>query len=658
MQALQYFKKHYHRPDRLLILLDNPQHSWQSELAQKQLNLLLEALQQTQLIKHISNPFNVPLNLEPKPFKTQPRQDNQIAQQGHVIMLSLTLTANAQQTPKQLHQHISQLQQVLATYAKPAGYQFYLNGELALNWQYMQVLKHDISWFLPVILLIFILICSWVIKQRYWSICLLIQAIISLTLTLGIAAFAQLTLAAISAFIIIIVMSLTLAYGGHLYFDWQRYRQQNNAHLLALSASLQHNRLAITLGSITTSIGFGLLYLSQSPAIQDFGILVAFAVLINLLLSFTLLPALLSHSNVNSIQQKNFFEKLQCKPPTIINRRYLSAAILLISIAALVPISQLKFDDDPLAYFAQDNPFRISTTKIEQHFTGINQLHYVVDSGQANGIIAPQYISFINQLRRYLTQQPQVIKVDSIVDWIKAYGLGSQQLHNLLPQLHDTAINQELNQDANASVISLYLAPMTAKQLLSFTAKTQQWLTANAPYRVSPALSQQLVFAQLSIHNAQIMLQAMLASLLLLTGILLLLQRSLKVALMALLLNGLPLLWGFAIWQYVGGSLSLGCAVVMGMIFGIMVDDTLHLILKNKLQQRPSLALLCRRTETILPAISFTSFTLISAFSLGQLSNFGPILEISLLATILLSLAWWFDAIGFKYIYALFGEVD
>jgi predicted RND superfamily exporter protein len=109
----------------------------------------------------------------------------------------------------------------------------------------------------------------------------------------------------------------------------------------------------------------------------------------------------------------------------------------------------------------------------------------------------------------------------------------------------------------------------------------------------------------------------------------------------------------FGFWQFIGGSLSLGCAVVMGMILGIIIDDSLHLLLKVHEPKTSSVDLTFAGFGVVTPAITFTSILLVCGFSLGLNSDFYPIVELSFLSLLTIFIAWLFDFIVLPVCYRL-----
>ncbi|MGS0725161.1 efflux RND transporter permease subunit, partial [Shewanella sp. 0m-11] len=210
----------------------------------------------------------------------------------------------------------------------------------------------------------------------------------------------------------------------------------------------------------------------------------------------------------------------------------------------------------------------------------------------------------------------------------------------------------ELSVDKQSSLMTLYLQPMTAMELIAFEQRVDTWLAENAiGVGVSPPLGSNLLFAHLSVDNANSMLVSFAVALIGLAILLSVLKRSLIFGFMGLLLNFLPLLWVFALWQMNGGFISLGTALVLGMMLGIIVDDTLHLMLKLPDRGEITTVSIWDSLSKVLPVISFTTLTITLGFSIGLLSDFTPISQLSLLSCLVVLFAWGFDVLMLPVLY-------
>jgi len=103
-----------------------------------------------------------------------------------------------------------------------------------------------------------------------------------------------------------------------------------------------------------------------------------------------------------------------------------------------------------------------------------------------------------------------------------------------------------------------------------------------------------------------------------------------------LVCNTVPLVVVYGVWALAGGYISLGSAVVMGMIMGIIVDDTVHMLYRyhfKKCNEPSSPEPFKQESETRWikdmladtgPALLVSSVALIVGLAIGLLSSFQP----------------------------------
>ena len=87
-----------------------------------------------------------------------------------------------------------------------------------------------------------------------------------------------------------------------------------------------------------------------------------------------------------------------------------------------------------------------------------------------------------------------------------------------------------------------------------------------------------LMFAQLGEQNIRSMLTALTVTLLAAALIMGAVFRSGRIAGIGLICNLLPVLLVFSAWAVAHGRISIGAAVVLGMVLGIVLDDTIYLL--------------------------------------------------------------------------------
>lgn len=130
---------------------------------------------------------------------------------------------------------------------------------------------------------------------------------------------------------------------------------------------------------------------------------------------------------------------------------------------------------------------------------------------------------------------------------------------------------------------------------------------------------------------------------LLFTAIILgMLFRSLRIAMLSLIPNTLPLIIIAGLMGWIGVDLKVATALIFPIAFGIAVDDTIHLLSRLRIERRLGLSWEESIRNSILKtgkAILITTFILSSGFGVFMLSEFTSTYYIGLLVGLALFFA-------------------
>jgi hypothetical protein len=126
------------------------------------------------------------------------------------------------------------------------------------------------------------------------------------------------------------------------------------------------------------------------------------------------------------------------------------------------------------------------------------------------------------------------------------------------------------------------------------------------------------------------------------------LLRSIRLGILAMIPNFLPILFTMALMPLLGISLDIGTVMVAGVALGLVVDDTIHFMssLKTELQHEPdirtSVEKAMRRTGR---PIIFTSIVLSLGFMVLLFASFNPIIHFGFLSSVVILFALIFDLV-------------
>ena len=143
-------------------------------------------------------------------------------------------------------------------------------------------------------------------------------------------------------------------------------------------------------------------------------------------------------------------------------------------------------------------------------------------------------------------------------------------------------LNDRIDVAKSATRMTVVLESLTSLEQRELDARAQVWLGENAVDIGAPASGVSIIFAHLSQRNITSMLRGTILAMALISLILVLVLKSVRLGLVSLVPNFVPAAMAFGMWGYLVGHLGLSASVVTAMAFGIIVDDTIHFLSKYR----------------------------------------------------------------------------
>ena len=224
-----------------------------------------------------------------------------------------------------------------------------------------------------------------------------------------------------------------------------------------------HSGLAIMMTSFTTAGALVSFAWSDLAPVETLGVVAPLGVLIALVLTLTLLPALISALRIRADRSSGAAAATDLAP----SQRLLvrcgvfaldhRAAVLVVSAALLVVgalgVAQIRFGHAPLEWFPEEHRFRVATGLADERLGGSLNLEVLVDTGVENGMHDPE----LHQRFDLLRERIESIEVGTV------RSAKSISLADTLKEIH-----QALNENQPA----FYVVPdderLVAQELLLF----------------------------------------------------------------------------------------------------------------------------------------------------------------------------------------------
>lgn len=467
------------------------------------------------------------------------------------------------------------------------------------------------SIFLGLFVLIFLL--SLVIFRHFsapvWT---LAAIIVTLILTMGTIGFTGMAMSSLSQAMIMLIILISVADVIHIMASYRHQRSLGHDHESSMSLAYSKAAFSCFLTTFTTVVGFSSLWLVKpSVPVANFGIMSAIGLAMAFLVAITLLPVMLdtwklkvkvsaTKKTSGSGLYQAIFNLTHSYPRAVL-------AVLAIAIGATgAGAVFLKVDTNNLEAFDKSTEIRQAFEVADRNMGGTQNIDLMLEFGQVDAVYDGDILRRVAEVQDYMHQTyPELIVTStSIVNVLKQI---NQQLHQNNPEFYslpesDGEISQLLFLFNNAS-------PEDRKKLISenFDATRISFGLRNAGSsdyvtivegarkvgdRFFGDIKQQypgfniantgglVAFVTLFDKVTESQILSFLVTLGVIMATLVLVFRSVRLGLLAMVPSLVPVVVTFGTMGWLGVSLDNVTMVIAPIILGIAVDDSIHFIRK------------------------------------------------------------------------------
>ena len=480
---------------------------------------------------------------------------------------------------------------------------------------------------------------------------------------MGLAGWAGVQLNSASVMAPLIIMTLAMADSVHLMMTTFAEMQHGRSKQEALVECMRINFQPVLLTTLTTVIGFLGLNTSDAPPLRDLGNITAAGVTLAWFYSMTFLPALMAVMPMR-VRGDRVSRAMPRLAEWVIrhNRRLLVGSGSVALILSLL-VLRLEINDRPVEYFTEQNDFRRATELAVQSLTGFYGFNFSLASGEPGGISDPAYLERVDAFTRWLRAKPEVVHVGSFTDTIKRLNRnlhGDDPAWYRLPTDRESAaqylllyemslpygldLNDQIDVDKSSTRMTIACGDIDFRTLKRLKQEAEDWLRANTPPAMhAEASSPAVMFAFIGERNIRSMTQGTLLSFLIISGVLMLTLRSVKIGALSLVPNVVPIAMAFGIWQLCVGEVDFAVSVVASVSLGIIDDNTVHFLtdyLRGRREEGLGPADAVRYAfSTVGSALWANSLMLVCGFAALAWSSFWPNATLGLLTALVIALA-------------------
>jgi len=481
--------------------------------------------------------------------------------------------------------------------------QIHLTGVSMLNNAFAETGMTDAGTLMPLMFVVIFALTWLIIRSFTATISTLVVIMLSTIVGMGAAGFAGVKLTPIAMSAPVVILTLAVADSIHILLSLRGLMREGLGKTEALVEAVRINFLPVSITSLTTIVGFLSLNFSDSPPYWHLGNITAVGIAAAWLYSVTLLPALISvlpyrtKQSAGSDWSQRVMDRLA--DAVIGNYRKLFVGVGLASLALIAFIPTIDFNDQWVEYFDERIEFRNDSDEAQEFF-GLYPIEYSVPAAGPGGVSEPEFLTNLESFADFLRAHPSVTHVYSLSDIMKRLNRnmhgddeayyripGDRELSAQYLLLYELSLpygldlNDRINVDKSATRVTATVSRTTTAETKQFFADVQQWMNDNWPaYMRTEPTSAAVMFTYISERNMQNMIAGTILAIAAIAVIMMFALQSVRLGVLSLVPNGLPILTTFGAWALLVGEVGFSVATVASISLGIIVDDTVHLLSK------------------------------------------------------------------------------
>lgn len=482
----------------------------------------------------------------------------------------------------------------------------------------------------------------------------IVTVVVSLVWTVALAAVLGRSLSVVSSVLPPLVLAIGTSYTIRVLSEYGRQREALDDPRAALLATLDEIGFTVLLCGATTALGFASLLASRVEVIRDLGLLATCGSGFTTLAALTIVPA--SLAILPSARRSWRVRGSELRMQAVLVRLHDFTVVrgpLLLACAALVTgfgmggLAFLTVDQDPYEWFPATSPVGRSTRTIDRQLGGVIPLGVVLES--PNGVYDPALFSAAEAVARYLRAQPEVGAVVSPSDHLHLmHAAFAPEADGTLPATRALTAQYLLLFDSDPETLAPYVhEPSRRAQILvrlAHTSSRHQKAFVTRLEAALPALAHMPVVARVTgtgllrletndEFTAGLFRHLLLASLAI-AALLAVALGSVRLGVLALVPNLLPILIVYGILGWLTVPLNAATVTTGAAALGNAVDDTVQYLDRYRRRRAAGATVLEARRQTLEavgnPMIA-SDVVLTAGFAVLLLSSFFPVASLGLL---------------------------
>ena len=547
--------------------------------------------------------------------------------------------------------------------------EFYLAGSVIIeSWVKEYIQRDSVKLALPIILLvIFVLFINF--KSGRGIILPISIMLGSILWTLGLMGIFQKQITMVGIMLPTLILVISSSYSIHFLNQYYKDIFTDSHKQRNVQKSIVNIGKTILLAAVTTIAGFAALTINKIAPMRDLGIFVLIGVFFSMALSLSFLPAYLAmmkkpkkkqHASAEGSRMNTLFSKLGI----LVTSRWRLILIIavLIGLWSVIGIRNIEVDTGWQRFFKKNAAIIQSQRFIRSHFGGVSTMNVSLEIEEESDLTFKdlEALRYVNLIEGWIRNRDILGPTISYVDYIKR---ANQLLNKNNPEQYrlpetdagllkillmfrmsdviESLGNVMTDDFKNANIVvrtaKVNGPVLSASQFKDFLDDFRQFIDENRVQGINVEITGvDLIYLSLIDYLVRSQLLSIAISIIIVFFIISYTFRSFTFGFFGLIPIIFGLFLNFGAMSYFNIPLDFITSMISSIAVGLGVDNSIHYLIRFS-RTKHSLSLTERISAALVNSgipIFFTSFTLISGFSVLLLSSFKPILYFGLLIAV------------------------
>jgi predicted RND superfamily exporter protein len=445
--------------------------------------------------------------------------------------------------------------------------------------------------------------------------------------------------------------------------------------LQALHTVIEKVGITTFIANVTTAIGFGVLFFTNSELLSQFGLVASLSIMVVFVLSLVLIPIFFSYlpdpgKKLTGIKDRKIMQTVLIKLDHLVHTHRKAIYIVTVIMVVICFYGQLKINVN--SFVVDDLPKTSNTLSdlqfFENNFKGVLPLEISIDTKRKNGIMNQAVISKVEKMENMISSYPEFSRSLSLIQALKfstqAFYGGKSSFYRLPEGFEQAFILSYAGKSGkNTNILRNYIDSnrrftRVSFQMIDVGSRKMNQVVANLQPRIDSIFNPKKYHVELTgssiifIKGANYMVknlyQSLALAIFLIAGVMWILFRGIKMIAISLLPNLIPLVITAGIMGFFSIPLKPSTILIFSIAMGISSDQTIYFITRYRQELKSTSKSISRIvSDTIretgismiyIAIVLFFGFGIFSFSTFGSVSALGILLSVTLLVAMISNL--------------------